>query len=101
LNAHPNLNALVYTNPTAEELEQVSSGGEVRAIFEATNLYAWNPRLASHDEVLKKMGIDESAIFAILNLDRKTVRVVRGSGLQGSRIRAHPYIQRLGFLVAV
>ena len=89
----------ICKNPTLQELEQLASGGEVRAILDATDVYAWNPTIAPHDDVLKTLGLPETAIYAIMNVDRKTVRVVRGSQVQISRARVHPYIRKLGFEV--
>ena len=71
----------------------------MRAILDATDVYAWNPTIASHDDAFKSLGLAETAIYAIMNVDRKAVRVVRGSQVQISRARAHPYIKKLGFEV--
>ena len=71
----------------------------MRAIFDATDVYAWNPTTASHDEGFKTLGLSETAIYAIMNVDRKTVRVVRGSQVHVAHARAHPYIKKLGFEV--
>ena len=69
----------------------------MRAILDATDVYAWNPTIASHDEGFKTLGLSETAIYAIMNVDRKTVRVVRGSQVHVAHARAHPYIKKLGF----
>jgi hypothetical protein len=71
----------------------------VRAIFDVTDVYAWDPTTASHDNVFKTLGLDETAIYAIMNVDRKTVRVVRGSAIHVSRAREHPYIKKLRYEV--
>jgi len=71
----------------------------VRAILDATDVYAWNPTIASHDAAFKNLDLAETAIYAIIDVDRKTVRVVRGSQVQISRARVHPYIRKLGFEV--
>ena len=33
----------ICKNPTSEELEELASNGEVRAIFDVTDVYAWDP----------------------------------------------------------
>ena len=71
----------------------------MRAILDATDVYAWHPTIASHDAAFKSLGLAETAIYAIIEIDRKTVRVVRGSQVQVSRATAHPYIKKLGFQV--
>ena len=71
----------------------------MRAILDATDVYAWNPTIASHDAAFKSLGLAETAIYAIIEVDRKTVRVVRGSQVQVLRARAHPYLKKLGFEV--
>ena len=91
--------AQICKNPTLQELGQVASSGEVRAILDATDVYAWNPTIAYHDDVLKTLSLPETAIYAIINVDRTTVRVVGGSQVQVSRARVHPYIRKLGFEV--
>ena len=72
----------------------------MRAILDATDVYAWNPTIASHDAAFKSLGLAETAIYAIIDVDLKTVRVVRGSQVQVSRARVHPYIKKLAFEVA-
>jgi hypothetical protein len=94
-----NLTPQICKNPTSQELEQLASSGQVRAIFDVTDAYAWDPATASHDDGFKTLGLAETAIYAIMNVDRKTVRVVRGSQVQVARARAHPYIKKLGFQV--
>jgi hypothetical protein len=66
----------ICKNPTSEELEQLASNGEVRAIFDITDVYVWDPTTASYDEVFKILDLVETATYAIINVDRKTVRVV-------------------------
>ena len=89
----------ICKNPTSHELDQLASSGQVRAILDATDVYAWDPTTASHDHAFRSLGLDETAIYVIVNVDRKTVRVVRGSQVQLSRARVHPYIKKLGFEV--
>jgi len=69
----------------------------VRAILDATDVYAWNPTIASHDAAFKSLGLVETAIYAIMNVNQKTVRVVRGSRVQVSRARVDACIKTLGF----
>ena len=90
----------ICKKPTSEELEQLASNGKVRAIFDVRDVYAWDPTTAFQHAVFKSLGLDETAIYAIMDVDRKTVRVVRGSQVQVSRARVHPYIKKLAFEVA-
>ena len=71
----------------------------MRAIFAGDRVYAWNPTIASHDDAFKTLGVAETAIYAIINVDQKTVHVVRGSQVQVSHARVHPYIKKRGFEV--
>jgi hypothetical protein len=48
----------------------------VRAISDITDVYVWDPTTASYDEVFKILDLVETATYAIINVDRKTVRVV-------------------------
>jgi len=79
--------------------EQLASSGHVRAIFDASDVYAWDPMAAFHDDVFKSLGLAEIAICAIINVDRKTVRVVRGSQRKVSQARQHPYTKKLRYEV--
>jgi hypothetical protein len=90
----------IRKNPTSQELEQLASNGQVRAILDVRDAYAWDPTTAFHDAVFKSLGLDETAIYAIMDVGRRTVRVVRGSQVQVSRARVHPYIKKLAFEVA-
>jgi len=71
----------------------------VRAILDAADAYVWDPAIATHDQMFKSLALTETAIYAIIDVDRKTVHVVRGSQIQVSRARVHPYIKKLGFEV--
>ena len=84
------MNRSIYKNPTQEELDGIASDGQVRAIFTAKDVYTWNPTIASHDEVFKALGFDETAIYAIIDVVRKVVRPVRHSQVQTSPAKAHP-----------
>ena len=91
----------ICKNPTSQELEQLASSGQVRAIFDVTDVYAWDPTTAFHDDVFNSLGLDATAIYAIMNVNRKTVRVVRDSAIHVSRAREHPYIKKLRYEVVV
>jgi hypothetical protein len=80
-------------------LEQLALTDELRAILDGSDVYAWDARHASHDDVIKRLGCAESAIYGLINLDRKAVRVVRGSQLHLSRAEAHPHLKKLGLKV--
>ncbi len=72
----------------------------MRAILDAADVYVWDPAIASHDEMFKNLGLTETAIYAVIDVGRKAVRVVRGSQVQVSRARIHPYVKKLAFDVA-
>ena len=79
----------ICKNPTSEELEQLASNGEVRAIFDIADVYVWDPTTASYDEVFQTLDLVETATYAIINVDRKTVRVVGVCKMQVAHARAH------------
>ncbi len=89
----------IYQNPTVKELQNIQEGDQVRAIFAGDRVYAWNPAMALHDEVMRKPNLRGSATYAIIFPGSRLVQVVAGSQLQVSHLEHHPYVTRMRFEV--